>query len=136
MPVERTSKGFRDVSLTFKRNPLNKDMLSVTNETAISRAVRNLILTKKGERVFDLDFGTNVSNLLFENIGPFAADSIKDEIITAIRTYEPRVEIVNDNDIKVIPNFDNNQYDVTIKYSIVGIAPDSQEISFVLKSVK
>jgi phage baseplate assembly protein W len=116
MPVERTSKGFKDVSLTFKRNPLNKDivsltfkrnplnkdMLSVTNETAISRAVRNLILTKKGERFFDLEFGTNVSNLLFENIGPFAADSIRDEIISAIRNYEPRVEIVNDTDIEVV----------------------------------
>jgi len=136
MPVERTSKGFKDVSLTFKRNPLNKDITSVKNETAISRAVRNLILTKKGERFFDLDFGTNVSNLLFENIGPFAADSIKDEIISAIRNYEPRVEIVNNDDIVVMPNYDNNQYDINIKYSIVGIAPDSQEISFVLKSVK
>lgn len=136
MPVERTSKGFRDLSLSFKRNPLNKDLISIKNESAIARSVRNLILTQKGERFFNSNLGSNVSRLLFENITPFVADQIKSEILSTLKIYEPRVEIVSDNDVTVAPNYDNNEYNITIKYNIIGIVPGAQELSFVLKSTK
>ena len=68
MPLDRTSIGFRDISLTLKRNPLTRDLVILKNEYAISRAVQNLVLTIQGEKPFDPDFGCAVNRLLFENI--------------------------------------------------------------------
>ena len=80
MPVERISKEFRDVSLTLKVNPINFDILILRNETAIARAIRNLILTVPGERLFNAKLGCNISRSLFELIDPISANSIKDEM--------------------------------------------------------
>ena len=68
MPLERVSRSFRDISLTLKKNPLTRDLLSLQNEYAISRAVQNLVLTIQGEKFFDPNFGCAVNRLLFENI--------------------------------------------------------------------
>ena len=68
MPLERISKEFKDISMTFQSNPLNRDLIGLKNETAIARSVKNLVLTSQGEKFFDSGFGTKVSKLLFENI--------------------------------------------------------------------
>ena len=52
MPVERVSKGFKDISSSFKVNPLNEDLIAIKNETAIARSIRNLYLHKQGEAIF------------------------------------------------------------------------------------
>ena len=54
MPVERVSKGFKDISSSFQVNPLNEDLIAIKNETAIARSIRNLILTYTGERFLTL----------------------------------------------------------------------------------
>ena len=94
MPLQRVSKGFKDISLSFQVNPINYDLISITNETAISRAVRNLVFTKRGERPFDALLGSRVSSLLFDNLDPVTASNIELEIETVIRNYEPRVSLV------------------------------------------
>ena len=53
MPLERVSQGFKDLSMTFKRNPLNDDLIALKNETAIARSIRNIVFTVPGERFFD-----------------------------------------------------------------------------------
>ena len=68
MPLERISKGFKDISMTFQSNPLNRDLIGIKNETAIARSVKNLVLSSQGEKFFNSSFGTRVSKLLFENI--------------------------------------------------------------------
>ena len=85
MPLDRTSIGFRDISLTLKRNPLTRDLVILKNEYAISRAVQNLVLTIQGEKPFDPDFGCAVNRLLFENISFFTAKSLQDEIEIVIK---------------------------------------------------
>lgn len=135
MPVERISKGFRDLSLTFKRNPLNQDLISIKNETAISRSIRNLILTQKGERFFNPNLGSNISNLLFESMSPIITDQIRDEILSTVRTYEPRVEL-RDDGVVITPDYEGNSYNITIKYKVIGIVPEIQEISFVLRPTR
>lgn len=135
MPVERISKGFRDLSLTFKRNPLNQDLISIKNETAISRSIRNLILTQKGERFFNPNLGSNISNLLFESMSPIITDQIRDEILSTVRTYEPRVEL-GDDGVVITPDYEGNSYNITIKYKVIGIVPEIQEISFVLRPTR
>ena len=65
MPVERVSKTFKDISASFKVNPLNEDLIAVKNETAIARSVRNLIMTAQGERFFNPILGSQVSTLIY-----------------------------------------------------------------------
>ena len=130
MPVERISKQFLDVSLTFKVNPVNFDILTLKNETAIARAIRNLILTYPGERLFNANLGSRISRSLFENIDPISANSIKSEIEFTIRTYEPRVELT---DVIVDPDYDDNNFNVTIIYNIIGVDVPANEINGISK---
>ena len=80
MPVERISKGFKDISLSLKVNPLNSDLIAIKNETAIARSIRNLILTDNGEKFFNPNLGSGVSGLLFEPITQLTASSIRTEL--------------------------------------------------------
>ena len=68
MPLERVSQGFRDISMTFQRHPLNDDIIALKNEQAIARSVRNIVFTTPGEKFFDEDFGSKISASLFENL--------------------------------------------------------------------
>jgi phage baseplate assembly protein W len=129
MPVERVSKGFKDLSMSFQVNPLNYDIIAVKNETAISRSIRNLIFTLRGERFFNPSLGSGVSKLLFENIDEITASILKDEIKSTIDIYEPRVDLIS---VDVYPNYDNNEFYATITYNIVGIDVLPQQLSFAL----
>ena len=129
MPVERVSRSFKDLSMSFKANPLNDDLITLKNEAAIARSLRNIVFTSPGEKFFNPDFGSNISKVLFENIDEISAISIKDEIETSIRNYEPRVNL---EEVDIEPNYDNNQFDVRINYRIVGIDVPPQQLEFVL----
>ena len=131
MPLERVSKSFKDVSMSFKINPFNNDILTVKNETAIARSVRNLILTTKGERFFNPDLGCGVNDLLFENLDLLTASRIESEIKYTVDTYEPRVDLT---DVQVRPDYDNHTFDIVIRYNIIGIDATPQQLSFVLQS--
>jgi len=133
MPLERISRDFKDISMTFQSNPLNRDLIGIKNETAIARSVKNLVLTSQGERFFNSSFGTKVSKLLFENIDEMTASIIKDEISFTLNTYEPRIEVT---DLTVSPNYDDNEFAVTIQYKIIGIDVLPQQLSFALQPTR
>ena len=133
MPLERVSKGFKDLSMTFQVNPLNYDLIDLKNASAISRAVRNLVFTLPGERFFNENLGSNVSRSLFENIDPISASVIQDEITNTIQNYEPRVTLI---DVTVNPDYDNNGFNVTINYRIIGIDVPPQQLSFALQPTR
>ena len=118
MPAQRVSKGFKDVSMSFKFNPLSGDLITLSNENAIARSVRNIVLTSPGEKIFDPDFGSNIGEILFENIDEITAVSIQEEIENSLSNYEPRVEII---DVNVKPDYDQHQFDVMISYRIIGV---------------
>ena len=107
MPLERVSQGFKDISATFQTNPLNDDLIAMKNESAIARSVRNIVFTLPGEKFFDEDFGSDISQALFENIDDISANIIQDQIRDSITNYEPRVRLI---DVITKPNFDNNQF--------------------------
>ena len=129
MPTQRVSKSFKDISMSFKFNPLSGDLITLKNENAIARAVRNIVLTTPGEKFFDPDFGSSVSEILFENVDDITAISIEDEIKNCLANYEPRVELI---DVNVDPNFDQNQFDVIISYRIVGVDIPPTQLEFAL----
>jgi phage baseplate assembly protein W len=133
MPVERVSKGFKDLSMTFQVNPINYDLISIQNESAIARSIRNLVFTYPGERFFNENLGSKISRSLFENIDDISASIIKDEIENTIRNYEPRVSLIS---VDVSPNYDNNEFNVTINYRIIGIDVLPQQLSFALQPTR
>ena len=133
MPVERVSRSFKDISMTFQANPLNSDLIAIKNENAIARSVKNIVFTLPGEKFFNPTFGSRISRTLFENIDDITASVIVDEIKESIRNYEPRVELL---DVQAFPNFDNNQFDVTIIYEIVGSDIPPQELQFALQPTR
>ena len=133
MPVERVSQGFKDLSMTFQANPVNFDLIGLKNETAIARSIRNLVFTQPGEKFFDPNLGSRVSRQLFENMDAVSASIIEDEIRDTINKYEPRVRLVN---VNVSPNYDENEFNVTIVYRIVGIDVLPQQLAFALQATR
>ena len=133
MPLERVSQGFKDVSMTFQKHPLTSDILALKNESAIARSVRNIVFTVPGEKFFDEDFGSRISQALFENINDISANIIKNEIESSLKIYKPRVNV---REVEVRPNFDQNEFNVTIIYEIIGADVPAQELQFVLQSTR
>ena len=133
MPIERVSRGFRDISMSFEVNPITDDIIGVKNDTAISRSIRNLVLTTPGERFFNEDLGSGVSEILFDNVDDISAAVIRDEIEQTINRFEPRVEL---EDVKVKGDSDNNEFNVTITYNIIGIDALPQQLNFALQPTR
>ena len=80
MPLERVKQGYKDLSMSFKSNPLTDDLIGLKNESAIARSVKNLVFMQKGEKFFDPSFGSKISASLFENIDEVTAISIQNDI--------------------------------------------------------
>lgn len=133
MPIERTSIGFKDISMSFLANPINRDLIDIKNETAVARSIRNLIMTNRGERFFDHFLGSRVSKFLFENLDEFTSESLKTEIEDVIKSREPRVTL---DEVVVDEDFDNNSFNVSIFYRIIGLDALPQQLNFVLLATR
>ena len=133
MPVQRVSKPFKDISATFQTNPLNSDLIALKNENAISRSIRNIVFTIPGEKFFNQSFGSDINQSLFMNIDEISAVIIKDQISSSISKFEPRVNLV---EVVINPDFDNNSFDATIIYEIIGADIPPQELQFVLQQTR
>ena len=129
MPQQRVSQSFKDISMSFETNPLNDDLIALKNSSAIARSIRNIVFTSPGEKFFNPDFGSRISESLFENVDNVSALAIKDEIKSSIINFEPRVKLL---DTIVVPNPDDNEMNVTIEYEITGIDIPPQQLEFVL----
>ena len=129
MPQQRVSQSFKDISMSFETNPLNEDLIALKNSSAIARSIRNIVFTQPGEKFFNPEFGSRVSESLFEVVDEVSTIAIRDEIRSSIINYAPRVNLL---DVLVNPNPDENEMNVTIKYEIVGIDIPPQQLDFVL----
>ena len=129
MPLERVKQEFKDISMSLKVNPLNDDLIALKNSSAIARSIRNIVFTRPGEKFFNPNFGSRVSESLFENVDNSSAIVIRDEIRNSIKNFEPRVKLLN---VFVRPNSQFNEMNVTIEYEIIGIDVPPQQLEFVL----
>ena len=129
MPQQRVKRKYKDISMSFETNPLNHDLVSLSDTSAIARSIRNIVFTSPGEKFFNPDFGSRISESLFENVDDVSALAIEDEIKSSIINFEPRVNLLNTN---VVPNPDDYEMNVTIEYEITGIDIPPQQLEFVL----
>ena len=129
MPLERVKQEFKDISMSFETNPLNDDLIALKNSSAIARSIRNIVFTQPGEKFFNPDFGSRITESLFENMDEVSALEIRDEIENSIKNFEPRVNV---REVRVVPDFTNDEMNATIVYEIVGIDVPPQQLDFVL----
>ena len=129
MPLERVSQGFKVISATFQTNPLNDDLIGIKNTNAIARSLKNIVFTSPGEKFFNPDFGSRITDSLFENVDDVSALAIEDEIRSSIINFEPRVNLL---DVSVNPNEEDNEMNVVIQYEVTGIDVPPQQLEFVL----
>ena len=126
------SKKFVDLNPNFEKNPLTKDLPLLKNAEAIKFAVKNIIMTTRGDRAFRPYFGSTVIGSLFENFNLATADDIKVAIQDALKAYEPRIKLL---DVRVRDDIDKNALDVRIYYRIIGIPLDPQSLNLILERV-
>ena len=129
MPQQRVKRKYKDISMSFENNPLNDDLVSLNDTSAIARSIRNIVFTSPGEKFFNPDFGSRITESLFENVDEVSALAIEDEIKSSIINFEPRVNL---SFVNVKPNPDDNEMNVTIEYEITGIDIPPQQLEFVL----
>ncbi len=133
MPVQQTSQGFKDISLSFKRHPITNDILPLKNEDAIKRSVQNLVRTRVGEVFFNPRIGTRISDALFELSTDDFTNPIKMEVESVITNFEPRVLL---DKVTVNSRPDSNALDIVIRYLIIGLSAPPQNISFILEPTR
>ena len=129
----RVSRSYKDISLSFDPHPITKDLPVLKNANAIRRSVRNLVQTIPGERFFNPLLGSSVYESLFDLYDFGTSTLIEQEIITTLDNFEPRVANVQ---VQVDPRPDQNNFDITIFFDIVGQELPPQEFSFILEATR
>lgn len=123
------SRAFRDISLSFTRNPVTNDIIAIRNEDAIKKSVINLVRTRIGERFFNNLLGTSVEDSLFELNTSDVTTILDDEIKTLLENFEPRIKV---SEVLVESLMDSNELNIKIQYDIVGLPFPQQNIEFIL----
>lgn len=133
MSIQRISRSFKDISLSFEPHPVTKDLPILKNENAIRRSVRNIVQTIPTERFFNSLLGSDITQSLFEFVDFGTASVIQRQIEISISNFEPRVENVI---IDVDPTPDSNSFNVTVIFDIIGQEFPTQEYSFILEATR
>lgn len=107
---------YSDIPADFRLDEKNNDLGVIKNISAVQQSMVGIISTNKGSRPFSPDFGCDINASLFENMTDASMFTIEKSIAHAIQYYEPRVKLQN---IMIHPNYDQNEYIVTIYYQLI-----------------
>ena len=133
MATQRTSRRFKDISLSFSPHPVTKDLPVLLNERAVVRSVRNLVELIPTERFFDSTLGTDIRASLFENFNATTVTIIEDQVRSTIRKYEPRVDDIG-GEVDGLP--DRNALEIKVIFTINGLEIPRQEFTFILEPTR
>ena len=124
-----TSLSFKDLNITFKKHPVTDDVVVSRDASAIKQAIVNLLLTNKGERLMNPNYGSDIRRYLFEPLDYGTANQIKGNIRDTIERFEPRISVVR---LKASPNYDDNGFDVVLQYNVNGTDDSPVAVEFFL----
>jgi phage baseplate assembly protein W len=130
MPISRS---FKDLSITFDKNPVTDDLIVTKDYSAIKQSIQNLLLTIPGERFFNPNIGSRINNVLFEPLDFIGSNLVKSEIEYTINAFEPRVKLEN---VEVEIDYDNNGYNIEIEYKVVGLPEKTSTIDIFLERTR
>ena len=133
MAINRISRAFKDISLSFEPHPVTKDLTILKNENSIKRSVRNLVQTIPTERFFNSAIGSEVRNSLFDFVDFGNASVIQNQIEITLENFEPRIDNVT---VEVLPRPDMNEFEITVFFDIVGQEIPTQDFTFILEATR
>ena len=128
----QTTRQFKDLDLSFNIHPVKKDINKHVDEQAVINSLKNIILTNHYEKPFNTDYGSNIRDLLFENIDSITAITLEREILQTIENFEPRVSV---SKVTAVPDFDNNGYSIKLDFFIINLT-NPITIQFLLQRVR
>ena len=130
---KRSAKVYKDLNLNFTKHPVKQTLTPLTDVAAVKRSVRNLVMYNHYDKPFHPEIGSGVRDLLFENMTPFVSNTLRKLIEDTITNFEPRVTLAG---VIVNPNFDNNQYEVTVEFYIDNSPSELVDMSFNLERIR
>lgn len=107
-----------DLDINFDKNPLSGDVTVRTGEEAIRRALKNLMLLKRGEKPFHPEISSGIQDMLFELVDPIMVIEMKSKIADMIRRYEPRIDGAA---VTILDVIDKNEIRITVQFTIRNI---------------
>ena len=128
-----TKLSFKDININFKKHPVTNDLVVSRDASAIKQAIVNLLLTNKGERLFQPEYGSDIRSQLFEPLGYATAASIKSSILYSLSTFEPRINVLN---INIFLNYGDNGFNVDMTYKINGVDTPPTNVEFFLSRTR
>ena len=128
-----TTLSYRDINITFKKHPVTNDVVVSRDASAIKQSIVNLLLTNKGERLMNPEYGSDIRRFLFEPLDYGTSALVKQNIVTTIGRFEPRISV---QEIVSRPDFENNGFEITMTYSIVGTSNPPVTVDFFLSRTR
>jgi phage baseplate assembly protein W len=110
---------YTDIDLSFEKITSN-DIAKRVDVNAVKQSIKNLLMTQRGERLFQPEVGADLYQILFEPMDPLTTDALKDVIVECIKNFEPRVVLQG---VDINPNYDRNEYDISLYFYVVGLVP-------------
>lgn len=131
-PMSKKQEIYSDFTKDLYLNPVSFDIIRKTNEDSIKESIKNLIMTNKGERLFQPSLGCDIRRLLFENFMPATVKIAEENIKETIRKFEPRAELL---DVSVIGYPDENSVQINISFATI-MAEDPVSFSILVDRIR
>jgi hypothetical protein len=114
-PVAKRVSLYSDFHKDLTANPISNDIAIKRDEEAIKESIRNLLLTDRGERLFQPNLGSDLRATLFENNTPATIKIIQEQVKATISAYEPRVELIS---VEATSSLDDNALRINVSFYI------------------
>ena len=131
--IRARTKPYSDFDFAFKKHPVTKDLPIKRDIEAIKQSVRNILLTRRGEKFFDPDFGGSLTEFLFENFDPVVEAEMEMRIINTLRNHEPRVRVLN---IEITDLLDRNALNLSLEVQILSPENTTVNIEFIIERLR
>ena len=128
----RQTRLYSDFDIYFKKHPVTDDLVKKSDYSSVTQAIRNLLFMSHYEKKFRPEIGTNIRKMLFEPMDSITAQSLQEDILNTIKNYEPRAIV---EDLLVVPNYENNGYQVELTYSLLNLTSPIR-VNFFLSRVR
>lgn len=130
--TRNSDERYSDFLINFDKNPVTGNLARAVNEEAVKSALKNLLLTNRGERFYNSNKGSQIKASLFEPADSVTADIIKTSIEQTIKYQEPRVDLL---DVQIFDDEDNNAYRINIFFNLINI-PDVIQLDLIVKRAR
>lgn len=131
--IRSRQNAYTDLDFRFIINPNTGDFALKKDVAAVKQSVMNILLTGRGERPFQPEFGGNLRAYLFENFDNVTAAAMRNAIVNSLRNYEPRVRV---NNVTIGDMSYRNALNVTIEFTILSPEEATSVVEFVVERLR